>query len=201
MISAASPLLQATYRVPQHRRRWLPGWSLAVGRLQFAGCGKSPEQNTDSLRLENQGTATFANVSDKAGPFLQRRVNLRGCGVFDFDNDGRMDLMLTSSGGRAVLLRNRGANSNHWFTLKLAGSRSNRDSFGAQVKVTAGTRTLQAEARCPTSYVFQQYPRLHFGLGQESKVDRIEIRWPRPSGQTQVPTDVAVDQILRVQEP
>jgi enediyne biosynthesis protein E4 len=56
-------------------------------------------------------------------------------------------------------------------------------------------------SRCPISYVFQQDPRLHFGLGQESKVDRIEIRWPKPSGQRQVLTNVAVDQILRVKEP
>ena len=154
-----------------------------------------------SLLLENQRNATFVNAADKAGPFFKRQVNLRGSGVFDLDNDGRMDLLLTSLGDRAVLLHNRCTNSNHWLKLKLVGSRSNRDGFGAQVKVVAGTRVFQAEARCPTSYVFQQDPRLHFGLGQESKVDRIEIRWPKPGGQTHVLTNVPVDQILRVQEP
>jgi hypothetical protein len=154
-----------------------------------------------SLLLENQGRATFVDAGEKGGPFFKREMNLRGSGVFDMDNDGRMDLLLTSVGGPAVLLHNRGTYPNHWLTLKLVGTHCNRDGFGAQVKVTAGTRTLQAEARCPTSYVFQQDPRLHFGLGQESKVDRIEIHWPKPSGQTQVLSNVAVDQILRVQEP
>jgi len=154
-----------------------------------------------SLLLENRGNATFVNAAEKAGPFFQRQVNLRGSGVFDMDNDGRMDILATSLGGHAVLLHNRGNYPNHWLTLKLVGTRCNRDGFGAWVKVIAGNRVFQAEARCPTSYVFQQDPRLHFGLGQESKVGRIEIRWPKPSGQMQVLTNVAVDQILRVQEP
>jgi hypothetical protein len=154
-----------------------------------------------SLLLENQGNARFVDAAEKGGPFFKRQMNLRGCGAFDMDNDGRMDVLLTSMGGPVVLLHNRGASQNHWLTLKLVGTHCNRDGFGAQVKVQAGSRVFQAQAQCPTSYVFQRDPRLHFGLGQESKVDRIEIRWPKPSGQTQVLTNIAVDQILRVREP
>ncbi len=154
-----------------------------------------------SLLLENQGNATFVSAAHKGGPFFKREVNLRGCGAFDLDNDGRMDILVTSMGDRPILLRNRGKFPGHWLTLKLAGTRCNRDGFGAQVKVTAGNRVYQAEARCPTSYVFQQDPRLHFGLGPAAKVDRIEIRWPKPSRQVQVLTNVAVDQVLRIQEP
>jgi hypothetical protein len=154
-----------------------------------------------SLLLKNKGNATFVDAGEEGGPFFKRQLNLRGCGVFDMDNDGRMDLLLTSVGGPVVLLRNRGTYPNHWLTLKLVGTHCNRDGFGAQVKVQAGNRVFQAQARCPTSYVFQQDARLHFGLGKESKVDRIEIHWPKPSGQTQVLTNIAVDQILRVQEP
>lgn len=154
-----------------------------------------------SLLLENQGNATFLDAADKAGPFFKRQLNLRGCGVLDMDNDGRLDVILTSLGDRALLLQNAGKYPHHWLTLRLIGTRCNRDGFGAQVKVVAGNRVFQAEARCPTSYVFQQDPRLHFGLGQESKVDRIEIRWPKPSGQTQVLTDMPVDQIMQIKEP
>lgn len=156
-------------------------------------------KGSPSLLLENQGRAAFVNASDKAGPFFQRQLNLRGSGAFDFDNDGRIDLLATGLGARAVLLHNRYAAAGHWLTVKLVGSQSNRDGFGAQVKVIAGARILQAEARCPTSYVFQQDPRLHFGLGAEAKVDRIEIRWP--SGQTQTVANPAVDQVVRIQEP
>jgi enediyne biosynthesis protein E4 len=158
-------------------------------------------KGTPSLLLGNQGNAIFVNAADQAGPFFKREVNLRGCGVFDMDNDGRLDILLTSLGGRAVLLHNQGTYPHHWLTLKLVGTRCNRDGFGAQVKVVAGKHMFQAEARCPTSYVFQQDPRLHFGLGRESKVDRIEIRWPKPSRQTQVLANVAVDQIMQVKEP
>ncbi|MBK8475141.1 MAG: ASPIC/UnbV domain-containing protein [Opitutaceae bacterium] len=152
-----------------------------------------------SLLLENQGKGSFASAADKGGPFFQRQLNLRGSGAFDFDNDGRMDLIASSLGDRAVLLHNRGASSGHWLTVKLVGTRSNRDGFGAQVKVVAGARSWQAEARCPTSYVFQQDPRLHFGLGAAATIDRIEIRWP--SGQTQTVANPVVDQVVRIQEP
>jgi enediyne biosynthesis protein E4 len=116
----------------------------------------------------------------------------------DFDNDGRMDLLITSLGDRAALWRNVGQ-TGHWLTLKLEGTRSNRDGFGAQVRVTAGGHTSYAEMRCPTSYVFQQDSRLHFGLARKQTVERIEIRWP--SGQASALTNAAPDQVLKVTEP
>ena len=152
-----------------------------------------------SLLLENQGATTFANVSARAGSFFQREVNLRGSGAVDMDNDGRMDLVLTSLGGPAAVLRNTGSHAHRWLTLRLVGTRGNRDGFGARVKVVAGPLTLHAESRCPTSYVFQQDPRLHFGLGAQAVVDRIEIRWP--GGRTQVITNPVVNQVLRIDEP
>jgi len=102
-----------------------------------------------SLLLENQGNARFVDAAEKGGPFFKRQMNLRGCGAFDMDNDGRMDVLLTSMGGPVVLLHNRGASQNHWLTLKLVGTHCNRDGFGAQVKVQAGTRVFQAQAQCP----------------------------------------------------
>jgi enediyne biosynthesis protein E4 len=154
-----------------------------------------------SLLLENTGSGNFVSAVEKGGSFFHRQLNLRGSGVFDLDNDGRLDLFLCSLGERAVLLHNQGRSGNHWLSLQLVGTRCNRDGFGAQVKVVVGNRVLQSEARCPTSYVFQQDPRLHFGLGQNTKADRIEIRWPKPSGQLQVLTDVTSDRVLLVKEP
>jgi hypothetical protein len=156
-------------------------------------------KGSPSLLLQNNGVAVFTNVSGQAGTFFQRQLNLRGSGALDYDNDGRMDLVLTSLGDRAVLLRNRHATPHHWLTVKLVGGRSNRDGFGALVKVVAGDRTLHAQARCPTSYVFQQDARLHFGLGAAAAVDRIEIRWP--SGQTQTVANPPIDQVVGIQEP
>ncbi|RME91420.1 MAG: CRTAC1 family protein, partial [Verrucomicrobia bacterium] len=122
-----------------------------------------------------------------------------GSGTVDFDNDGRMDLVLNNLAEPAVLLRNTTPDPGHFLTLRLVGGRSNRDGFGAWVEVEAGGRRWQAEARCPTSYLFQSDPRLHFGLGKAGKVDRVIIRWP--SGIRQELTEVAADQILTVKEP
>ena len=151
------------------------------------------------LLLENRGDGSFSDASAKVGLVFKQLLNARGSGAWDFDNDGRMDLLITSLGDRVVLWRNMGQTGNHWLTLKLEGTRGNRDGFGAQVRVTAGGPTLYAESRCPTSYVFQQDPRLHFGLGGSRVVDRIEVRWP--GGQTQTLTNVVADQVLKVTEP
>ena len=155
---------------------------------------------TPSLLLENTGNAVFENAAAKAGPFFKRQINLRGSALFDMDNDGKLDILLTSLGGPAILLHNRSATPHHWLTVKLVGARCNRDAFGAQVKVVAGQRVFQAEYRCPTSYLSQQDSRLHFGLGQSSRIDRIEVRWPQPSGRLQVLTDVPIDQVLVIEE-
>jgi hypothetical protein len=117
----------------------------------------------------------------------------------DWDNDGRPDLVISTLGGPPILLHNRSTSGNHWLTLRLQGTRGNRDGFGAQVRLKAGGRTWTAEARCPTTYVFQQDPRLHFGLGQQRQADEIQVQWP--NGQKQVLTNVPADQILRVEEP
>jgi hypothetical protein len=151
------------------------------------------------LLLEGRGDGSFTDASAKGGPLFERPLNARGSGAWDFDNDGRMDLLITSLGDRAVLWRNTGRAGNNWLTVKLEGTRCNRDGFGAKVRVTADGRTLCEESRCPTSYVFQQDPRLHFGLGKSTVAGRIEVRWP--SGLTQTLTNVTANQVLKVTEP
>jgi hypothetical protein len=119
--------------------------------------------------------------------------------VLDYDNDGRLDLLLTTLAGRPYLLRNRCPLDHHWLKLQLTGTRSNRNGYGALLALTAGDLSLRAEALCPTGFLMQGDARPHFGLGGHSKVDRLEIRWP--SGQIQILTNLVSDQILKVQEP
>lgn len=151
------------------------------------------------LLFENRGGAAFVDASARGGPLFKKTFNARGSAALDYNNDGRMDLLMTTLAGPAVLWRNSGAASNHWLTLTLEGAQGNRDAFGALVTVQAGSLTQHAEARCPTSYVTQQDARLHFGLGAHSVADRVEIRWP--GGQTSTLTGVGADQFLRVVEP
>ena len=154
---------------------------------------------TDTLLLENRGGATFVDASARGGAVFRTPINGRGNAVLDFDNDGRLDALLTGLADRAFLLRNRTPDAGHWLKLVLEGTRSNRSGYGALITVTAGDLVLRGESRCPTGFLMQSDARPHFGLGARARVDRIEIRWP--SGQLQDLNDIAADQILTIKEP
>ena len=153
----------------------------------------------ESLLLENRGDGTFGDAAAKGGVYFRTKIRARGSAVADYDNDGRMDLIVTTIGDRPFLHHNRDKSGNHWLTLDLAGTLSNRDGFGAWVKVTTVGRTQVAAARCACGFLMQSDRRLHFGLGRASQVEAIEITWP--SKQVQQLRDVGVDQILKVREP
>ena len=123
----------------------------------------------------------------------QPQIAGRGLAVGDLDNDGALDAVVTALGGRPLVLRS-AANGNHWLTVKLIGTHSNRDGIGA--RVSAGKQW----AYCSTSgsYLSASDSRLHFGLGSESHTT-VEILWP--SGARQRLRDVAADRILTVREP
>lgn len=150
------------------------------------------------LMFRNTGSGAFENVSDQLGPdFLLPRVS-RGAAIGDFDNDGDLDILVNNNGQAPQLLRNDGGNSNHWLQLLLIGTRSNRDGVGARVKVIAGDLVLYDERKGGMSYQSAQDPRLHFGLGQRSTIDQIEIKWP--SGEVTKLTNLKADQILAIDE-
>ena len=150
------------------------------------------------LMFRNIGHGVFENVSDQLGPdFLLPRVS-RGAAIGDFDNDGDLDIIISNNGQAPQLLRNDGGNANHWFQLLLIGTRSNRDAVGARVKVTAGDLVLYDEKKGGMSYQSAQDPRLHFGLGQHSTVEEVEIKWP--SGELTKLTNIKSDQILAIEE-
>lgn len=153
----------------------------------------------ESLLLENKGDGSFADAVDKGGAFFRTKIRARGSYALDFNNDGRMDVLVTAMGDRVFLLRNRDSSGNHWLTLDLQGMKSNRDGFGARVTVTAGGRSQFTEARCQAAFLGTSDRRLHFGLGQSKTVEKIEIKWP--SGTPQTLNNVPADQILKVKEP
>ncbi len=152
-----------------------------------------------SLLLENDGQGNFRNAVVKGGAYFQTPVRARSSVVLDYDNDGRMDLLVGLMGDRPVLLHNRDRSGNHWITLALHGTRSNPAGWGSFIELTAGGKTVLQESRCPSAFLSQGDPRIHFGLGQAPVVQRIQITWP--SGTVQTLTDVPADQILQVTEP
>ena len=153
----------------------------------------------ESLLLRNQGDGSFADDRDAGGNYFDAKIRARGSAILDYDNDGRMDIVVTAMGDRPFLLRNRGEQGHHWLILDLEGTRSNRDGFGAVITVEAGGKLAYAEARCPTGFLGSSDRRVHFGLGGSPRVDRIQIKWP--SGTLQVLESVQADQILKVKEP
>jgi len=152
-----------------------------------------------SLLLENDGHAHFSNAVEKGGAYFRTPVRARSSVVVDYDNDGKMDVVVGLMGDRPVLLHNRDRSGNHWITLSLRGTRSNPAGWGSQIEVKAGDSTYSQECRCPSGFLSQSDPRVHFGLGKASRIDQIRITWP--SGTVQTLTDVRVDQILKVTEP
>jgi hypothetical protein len=102
----------------------------------------------------------------------------RGLAAGDLDNDGRIDLLLVAQDLPLALLRNRAASPNHFLTLGLEGTTSNRDAVGARVAVTISGRTQVAARFGGGRYLSGSDPRFHFGLGPAPKADRVEVTWP-----------------------
>ena len=117
----------------------------------------------------------------------------RGLAFGDLNNDGWMDAVMTVLGGHPLVLMNRGGKQ-HWLTLVLRGTRSNRDGLGARVRVNGQTRF----ATTAGSYLSANDKRLHFGLG-DSEIATLDVSWP--SGARQMLKDVRADQFLEILEP
>jgi hypothetical protein len=147
--------------------------------------------------FRNLGKGKFADVASSAGTdFAAPRV-ARGAAYADIDNDGDLDLLITTNGGPAVLFRNDGA-ANHSLRVKLLGTRSNRDGIGAVVRVHSGSDQQWQMLRSGSSYLSQSELVLTFGLGANPQTSEVEVQWP--SGQMDRLPSVAADQTVTIEE-
>jgi len=150
------------------------------------------------LMFRNLGKGRFDKVSESLGPDFVRPIVGRGLATADYDHDGDIDIVTNNRGDYPSLLRNDGGNANHWLTVQLIGTKSNRDGIGASLKLTSQGFVHIEQAKGGTSYMSASDPRIHFGLGKRTTIDSLEITWP--SGQVDRLTNLSIDQIIAVKE-
>ena len=146
----------------------------------------------------NLRNGRFADVSAEAGGAVIEPTPSRGCAFGDYDNDGRIDILINPVNAVPELLHAETVNQNNWIKIRTIGTKSNRDGIGARIKCVTEDAVQIDEVRSGGSYYSQNDLRVHFGIGRNQKVKSIEIRWP--GGQTETLNNVAANQLIFVKE-
>ena len=143
------------------------------------------------------GVRGFANVSEFIG--LTKTGDRKGCAFFDYDKDGFLDIYMPSAEFNHILYHNAAVNNTNWIGFILEGTLSNRDAVGSIVTLYTGEKKQIRLTKCGNGFVRQDNPWVHFGIGFETSVDSIIIRWPL--GYKQVLTDIAINEYHNIKEP
>jgi hypothetical protein len=151
-----------------------------------------------NVLLMNNGNGKFVDVSKRGGDGMKVKLRSRAAGFDDLDNDGDVDVVILNARREPTILRNDSPSKGHWLQVRLKGVKTNRDGIGAHVKLNAGDLNLIDEVHSGRGYQSHYGMRLHFGLGNHAKVDRIEVHWI--GGGSDVFKDIAVDQLLTITE-
>jgi hypothetical protein len=194
----------------------MSGWGLRFfdfdndGHLDLLLANGHPDDQVDQyatqvrykepmLLFQGDGTK-LRNVSKQAGPAFEKAWPARGMALGDFDNDGRVDVLIGNNGEAPVLLRNDAGAGNHWVGLRLQGTKCNRDAVGALLTWSVGGVKRSRLKAAGGSYLSSHDPREVLGLGAAAKLDWLEVRWPKPSGAVERLTDVPVDRYVTIVE-
>ena len=150
------------------------------------------------LLFHNLGKRRFENVTAGMGPAFNRAIVARGAAYADIDHDGDLDILISTNHGPACLFRNDGGNRNKWLSVRLVGTKSNRDGIGAVVRMESASGKQWSTVHSGGSYCSQSDLALTFGLGKDTAVTALEIEWP--SGTKQRLANIAADQFVTVEE-
>jgi enediyne biosynthesis protein E4 len=155
--------------------------------------------NQPMLLFEQKG-GVWKNASDLAGPaFAEPRAG-RGLALGDFDNDGAVDVLVSTNNGAPLLLKNNACRGNHWLGLRLVGRRANIDAIGARVTWKCGDLLRHRSKIGGGSYLSSHDPRIVLGLGARTQIDWLEVEWPQPGGSRQRFTGLPVDRYITITE-
>jgi enediyne biosynthesis protein E4 len=157
-------------------------------------------QYKEPLLLFRHDGRRLRNVSQQAGPVFAKSFSARGLAVGDYDNDGRVDVLVGCNGEAPVLLRNTSSTANHWVGVRLQGVRCNRDAIGARLAWSVGGVRHSRQKNGGGSYLSSHDPREVLGLGRAGGVDWLEVTWPAPSSKTERFANVPVDRYLTIVE-
>lgn len=149
--------------------------------------------------FRNEG-GKLTDVSRDSGPVFAKSFPARGLAVGDFDNDGRLDVLVNNNGEAPLLLQNRAGEGHHWVGLHLQGTSCNRDAIGARLAWSVGGVVRRRLKTGGGSYLSAHDPREVLGLGTATTLDWLEITWPQPSGKVERLTNVPVDRYVRIVE-
>jgi hypothetical protein len=153
-----------------------------------------------NLVLAGLAEFSFADATPAAGPdFSTKKATHRGAAFGDLDNDGRVDAVVTALDEKVEVWRNVSPTPNHWLAVRTVGTRSSREGIGTEIAVWAPSGVRHGHVNTAVGYGGASDVRVHFGLGKDKTVTKLELRWP--SGVVQVLETGAVDQVLVVREP
>jgi enediyne biosynthesis protein E4 len=148
--------------------------------------------------FRNLGGMKFEALTAEAGLTSQPPARHRGSAIGDLNGDGKLDVVASALGAPAEIWMNESPNNNHWLEIKLQGTKSNRDGIGARIKVVSKSGTQYDQMSTARGYASSSAGPVHFGLGQDSVAELVEIRWP--SGIVQRLQNVAADHVVTVKE-
>jgi hypothetical protein len=150
------------------------------------------------LLFLNQRDGTFRTISKDVGPAIEIPQVSRGMAMGDLFNDGKVELVVENLIGRPMILRPEGGPRNHWISFRLEGTKSNRLALNARVKITAGALVQTGEVMSGGSYLSQNDIRIHFGLGSNKEIGKVEILWP--DGLKETLSGLNVDRFYDIRE-
>jgi hypothetical protein len=177
-----------------------PDLMIANGHIESDIARIRPEETFEQpcVLFRNLGKGSFANVSVTAGASITDPMVGRALCRGDFDNDGKMDVLVIGNRGAPRLLRNETRRLGHWVTLRLIGTRWNRDAYGASVTIEAGGGVQTAYLSSGSSYLAAHDARVHFGLGNAAAISKVTIRWP--DGSPESYGNIPIDQIVTIRQ-
>jgi hypothetical protein len=154
----------------------------------------------ESLLLFHNTGVELKNVSKESGPVFEQRLSSRGLAIGDFDNDGAVDVLIAVNDGAPVLLHNDVGALHNWLGLKLVGKKCNPDAVGARITWQAGNLKQSRMKVGGGSFLSSHDPRVVLGLGKQTKIDWLEIKWPLPSGRVQRFTGLPINRYVTIVE-